>query len=158
MNPFFILRKKTVTMKPPIPLLQLALWSALSLSPAWADPLALISPTEAQLPDAKAVTTRAITRGPGIKMVNPPEVNAASFALKIALEPRGGAKIDPHSLRLEYMKEPAVDLTPRVSAGIKPDHIDLPQVSVPKGVHHLRVSVKDSEGRATSTVLSLTAK
>ncbi len=131
---------------------------ALATSLTWADPVALISPSEAQLPDAKAVTTRAITRGPGVKMLNAAEVNASAFALKIALEPRGGAKIDPHSLRLEYMKEPAVDLTPRVTAGIKPDQIDLPQVSVPKGVHHLRVSVKDTEGRATTTVLSLTAK
>lgn len=139
-------------------LLSLLLASTLATPVAWADPLALISPTEAQLPDAKAVTTRAITRGPGIKMVSAPEVNAASFALKIALEPRGGAKIDPHSLRVEYLKEPAVDLTPRLTAGIKPDQIDLPQVSVPKGVHHLRVSVKDSEGRATTTVLSLNAK
>ena len=145
-------------MKHFISLLPLALWSALSLSPAWADPLTLISPHEAQLPDAKAVTTRAITRGPGIKMVTAPEVHAASFALKIALEPRGGAKIDPQSLRLEYLKEPAVDLTQRVSAGLKADQIDLPQVSVPKGVHHLRVSVKDTEGRSTTTVLSLTAK
>jgi hypothetical protein len=45
-----------------------------------------------------------------------------------------------------------------LTAGIKPDQIDLPQVSVPKGVHHLRVSVKDSEGRSTTTVLSLNAK
>jgi hypothetical protein len=132
--------------------------STLTASLVWADPVTLISPNEAQLPDAKAVTTRAITRGPGIKMLSAPEVNAASFALKIALEPRGGAKIDPHSLRVEYLKEPAVDLTPRVSAGVKPDQIDLPQVSVPKGVHHLRVSVKDSEGRASTSVLSLNAK
>lgn len=145
-------------MKKRLTLISIVLASILAAPMAWADPLALISPTEAQLPDAKAVTTRAITRGPGIKMVNAPEVNAASFALKIALEPRGGAKIDPHSLRVEYLKEPAVDLTPRLTAGIKPDQIDLPQVSVPKGVHHLRVSVKDSEGRSTTTVLSLNAK
>ncbi len=145
-------------MKKPFSIRPLVLSLALVAPLCGAEPVTLISPTEAQLPDAKAVTTRAITRGPGVKMVNAPEVNAASFALKIALEPRGGAKIDPHSLRLEYLKEPAVDLTPRVSAGIKPDQIDLPQVSVPKGVHHLRVSVKDTDGRATTTVLSLTAK
>ena len=123
-----------------------------------AQQVALISANEAQLPDAKAVTTRAITRGPGIKLVSPAEVNAASFALKIAFEPRGGAKIDPQSVHVEYLKEPTVDLTSRVSAGLKSDHIELPQVSVPKGTHHLRISAKDTEGRSSATVLSLNAK
>ena len=137
---------------------RLALVLSLTAISAWADPLPLISASEAQLPDAKPVTTRAITRGPGIKLLSPNEVNAASFALKIALEPRGGAKIEPNSVRIEYLKEPAVDLTARASAGVKHDQIDLPQVSVPKGVHHIRVSVKDSEGRSTATVVSLNAK
>mgnify|MGYP003344437774 FL=1 len=51
-----------------------------------------------------------------------------------------------------------LDLTPRLSAGLKGDQIDLPQVSVPKGTHTLRVSAKDSEGRSTATVISLNAQ
>jgi hypothetical protein len=135
-----------------------ALIGAWTLSTAWAEPLALISNAEAQLPNAKPVTTRAITRGPGIKLVSPADVNAGSFSLKIAFEPRGGAKIDPQSVHVEYLKEPVVDLTPRLSAGLKGDQIDLPQVSVPKGTHTLRVSAKDSEGRSTATVISLNAQ
>ena len=59
---------------------------------------------------------------------------------------------------LEYLKEPSIDLTHRVSAGFKADAIELPQLSLPKGAHHFRVSVKDSEGRATTSTLSLNAK
>mgnify|MGYP003336105080 FL=1 len=139
-------------------LLMTSLICACALSSAWAEPLALISNAEAQLPNAKPVTTRAITRGPGIKLVSPTEVSAASFSLKIAFEPRGGAKIDPQSVHVEYLKEPVVDLTSRLVAGFKGDHIDLPQVSVPKGTHTLRVTAKDSEGRATATVISLNAQ
>ena len=61
---------------------------------AVAEPLALVSAAEAQLPNATMVSTRAITRGPGVKLLTPTEVSAPSFALKIALEPRGGATID----------------------------------------------------------------
>ena len=125
---------------------------------AVAEPLALVSAAEAQLPNATMVSTRAITRGPGVKLLTPTEVSAPSFALKIALEPRGGATIDTASIKLEYLKEPSIDLTQRVSAGIKADAIELPQLSLPKGAHHFRVSVKDSEGRATTSTLSLNAK
>ena len=118
----------------------------------------LITPNEAKLPDAKPATTRAITRGPAIKLLTPQEVSANSFNLKIALEARGGAKIDPHTLRVEYLKDPAVDLTNRVSAGLKGDAIDLSQVTVPQGQHTFKVSVADSEGRQTSQTISLTAK
>ena len=125
---------------------------------ALAEPLALVSPLEAQLPNATMISTRAITRGPGVKLLTPSEVSAQSFALKIALEPRGGSTIDTSSIKLEYLKEPAIDLTQRASAGFKGDAIDLPQLSLPKGTHHFRVSVKDSEGRSTSSTLSLNAK
>ena len=47
-------------MKKRLTLISIVLASTLAAPMAWADPLALISPTEAQLPDAKAVTTRAI--------------------------------------------------------------------------------------------------
>ena len=122
-----------------------------------ATPVALISPVEAQMPDAKVSTTRGITRGPGIRVLSPTDVKADSFALKIGLEPRGGAKVDPKSVRVEYLKEPAVDLTPRIQTAVKPDQIDLPSVQVPRGVHLLRVTVTDSEGRVSSSVVRLNA-
>ncbi|MBM3363499.1 MAG: hypothetical protein FJY42_12700 [Betaproteobacteria bacterium] len=122
-----------------------------------ATPVALISPVEAQMPDAKVSITRGITRGPGIRVLSPTDVKADSFALKIGLESRGGAKVDPKSVRVEYLKEPAVDLTPRIQTAVKPDQIDLPSVRVPRGVHLLRVTVTDSEGRVSSSVVRLNA-
>jgi hypothetical protein len=125
----------------------LALGLALATAPAVAaEPL--ISEEEARLPDAPGMaTTRGITRGPGIRLATPEEVSARGFALRLSLEPRGGARIDATSLRVSYMKQPAVDLTPRVKAGLAGNQIELPRVSVPPGNHPIRVSVRDSEGR-----------
>ena len=121
-------------------------------------PIPLITLTEAQMPDAKVSIARAITRGPGIRLASPAEVKAASFAMKIAFEPRGGTRIDPASVRLEYLKDPIVDLTARVASGFKGDELELTRLSVPRGTHHLRMSVKDSEGRANAVVFTLTAQ
>lgn len=150
------LQKGTGVTKHSIRLIQAILCGFLA-SGAHANPIALISPVEAQMPDAKVPITRAITRGPGIRVLSPTDVKADAFALKIGLEPRGGAKVDPKSVRVEYLKEPAVDLTARIQTAVKPDQIDLPSVRVPKGVHHLRVTVTDSEGRASSSVVRLNA-
>ena len=50
----------------------------------------LITDEEARAPSQPAPTTRAITRGPGVRLLTPTEVPARSFALKLAFEPRGG--------------------------------------------------------------------
>jgi hypothetical protein len=118
----------------------------------------LITDEEARAPSQPAPTTRAITRGPGVRLLTPTEVPARSFALKLAFEPRGGTAIDPQSLRVEYLKQPPVDLTPRVRAGLQGLAIELPQVTVPAGHHPLRVSIRDAEGREGSALIHLTAR
>lgn len=119
----------------------------------------LITNDEAKLPNATGmIATRGVTRGPAIKVVSPdPSAKDLKglFDLKIAFEPRGGAKIDPASVKLTYLKSPSVELADRVKAGIKPEGIEVSKVSVPPGEHQIRVTVKDDEGRQTSTVLSL---
>jgi hypothetical protein len=119
----------------------------------------LITNDEAKLPNATGmIATRGVTRGPAIKVVSPdPSAKDLKglFDLKIAFEPRGGAKIDPASVKLTYLKNPSVELADRVKAGIKPEGIEVSKVSVPPGEHQIRVTVKDDEGRQTSTVLSL---
>lgn len=119
----------------------------------------LITADEAKLPNATGLlASRGITRGPAVKIVSPdPSVKDLKglFDLKIAFEARGGAKIDPASVKLTYLKSPNVELTERVKAGIKAEGIDVSKVSVPPGEHQIRVTVKDDEGRQTSTVLSL---
>jgi hypothetical protein len=132
------------------------LWGATS---AYAQNVQLITPDEAKLPNATAqIPTRGITRGPGIKLVSPdPSAKAIKgpFDLKVAFEPRGGAKIDPAGTTITYMKNPPVDLTERVKAGIKPEGIDVGKAVVPPGEHQIRITVKDDEGRQTSQVISL---
>ena len=120
--------------------------------------LQLITPDEAKLPNAAQVTTRGITRGPGVKQVSPdPAAKGLKgpVDLKIAFEPRGGAKIDADSVTLTYLKTPDVDLTSRVKSGIKADGIDVSKASLPPGDHQIRVTVKDSEGRQTSQTVSI---
>lgn len=118
----------------------------------------LITDAEARLPDGKTTTTRAITRGPGIRFDSATDVPAKSFGFKVTLEPRGGAKLDPQSLKVEYLKDPIIDLTERVKVGLKGDTIDLPQTKVPVGTHPIRITVRDSEGRTGSQTISLSAK
>ena len=118
----------------------------------------LITEAESQTPNLQVPATRAITRGPGISLKTPTEVTAKSFPFKMVFEARGGAKIDPASIKLEYLKQPIVDLTARFKTGLNGNQLELPQASVPAGTHPIRVSVRDSEGREGNTIIHLSAK
>ena len=118
----------------------------------------LITEEEAKAPNLQVPATRAITRGPSISLETPLEVSAKSFAFKLAFEPRGGAKIDPYSIKFEYLKQPIIDLTARFKPGINGNTVELAQASVPVGSHSIRVWVRDSEGREAQTTLHLNAK
>ena len=119
----------------------------------------LITAAEAKLPNATSHgASRAITRGPGIKVVSPdPAMKSirTPFDFKIVFEPRGGAKIDPSSATITYLKNPAVDLTERLKSGIRPDGLHIHGATAPAGEHQIRISVKDNDGRQTSEVFSL---
>ena len=118
----------------------------------------LVTDAEARLPDANVPTTRAITRGPGVALNSAAEVAGKSFPLKIQFEPRGGAKLDPTSLKVEYLKTPAVDLTERLRPALKGDAIDLAQAALPPGAHRFRVSIKDQEGRSGNAIVEIKAR
>lgn len=131
----------------------------LTTGPLCAAPL--ITDKEAALPDAKGeLKTRGIARGPGIKIVSldPSSSVKGPFDLKINFESRGGNKIDPSSVRIIYLKSPAVDLTPRVKSGISETGIELPKAEVPAGEHALRITVKDAEGRESNSTISISAQ
>ena len=118
----------------------------------------LISAKEAALPPAAgALATRGISRGPTIKLASPEADTpvAAPFDFKVNFEPRGDAKIDPTSVKVVYMKSPFVDLTPRLKSAISASGIDFAKAEVPPGTHTIRVTVKDSEGRETNSVVNL---
>jgi len=118
----------------------------------------LISAKEAALPPAAgALATRGISRGPAIKLASPEADTpvTAPFDFKVNFEARGDAKIDPSSVKVVYMKSPFVDLTPRLKSAISANGIDFAKAEVPPGTHTIRVTVKDSEGRETNSVLNL---
>jgi hypothetical protein len=118
----------------------------------------LISAKEAALPPAAgALATRGISRGPAIKLASPEADTpvAAPFDFKVNFEARGDAKIDPTSVKVVYMKSPFVDLTPRLKSAISASGIDFVKADVPPGTHTIRVTVKDTEGRETNSVLNL---
>ncbi len=118
----------------------------------------LISAKEAALPPAAGtLATRGISRGPAVKLASPEADTpvVAPFDFKVSFEPRGDAKIDPGSVKVVYMKSPFVDLTPRLKSAISANGIDLAKADVPPGTHTIRVTVKDSEGRETNSVINL---
>ncbi|EKS38223.1 hypothetical protein [Afipia broomeae] len=118
----------------------------------------LISADEAKLPPpagAVAVATRGITRGPKIAYVATADPAKSPMRLQLKFESFGGSKIDTDSLKVTYIKNPAIDLTPRLKPFVKPDGIDMPDAELPAGDHVIRVDVKDSEGRTASTSFTL---
>jgi len=128
----------------------------LGSSSAFGQALQLITADEAKLPAAAAKPpSRAITRGPGVKLSSPENVSG-QFPLKVAFEPRGDSKIDVASVKVEYLKGNGVDLTERLKGGIKPAGIEIPTAAAPAGEHPIRVTVRDSEGRLGTAEFKLT--
>jgi hypothetical protein len=114
----------------------------------------LITEDEAKLPPPKgafATDRRGITRGPKIDFIPVSEPVHSPMHLQLKFESFGGAKIDPDSVKVTYLRTPNVDLTPRVRAFVQVTGIDMPDVQLPAGDHMLRVDIKDSDGRVGST-------
>jgi len=118
----------------------------------------LISAKEAALPAASGVlATRGISRGPSVKLTSPEADTPvlAPFNFKVNFEARGDSKIDLSSVKVTYMKSPFIDLTPRLKNAISINGIDFANADVPPGTHAIRISVKDSDGRETNSVLTI---
>jgi hypothetical protein len=121
----------------------------------------LITNEEAKLPDAiKATMTRraGVTRGPKILLMQPGPAGASVSSpvhFQIKFESFGGAKIDPASVSVNYLKDPPVDLTQRLQPAIGSAGIDVTAAEIPPGSHDLRVDVKDSDGRSGTGIFTL---
>jgi hypothetical protein len=114
----------------------------------------LITEAEARLPPPRgaiAADRRGITRGPKIELIAGTEPVRSPMHLQLKFESYGGAKIDPDSVKVTYMRTPNVDLTGRVKPFVQSAGIDIPDVELPLGDHMVRVDVKDSDGRVGST-------
>ena len=92
-------------------LTSMALGAGLLLMALETQAATLITESEAALPAAAGgVTMRGITRGPTVKLVNPAETKSP-FDLKVKFQAHGGAAIEPGSVKVVYLKSPAVDIT-----------------------------------------------
>ncbi len=121
--------------------------------------IVLIKEDEARLPAYEGkLEKRALTRGPGISVESPTSdanIVQSPFKLKVNFEPRGGAKINPESVKVTYLRNPTVDLTDRITTSVSEKGINLSGAEVPPGEHFIRVSVADSDGRKSSTDLRI---
>jgi hypothetical protein len=121
----------------------------------------LITQDEAKLPPAKgafAVDRRGVTRSPKVILVSGSEPVHSPMHFQLKFESFGGARVDPDSVKVTYLKNPNVDLTPRTKPFAQATGIDMPDAELPVGDHMLRVDVKDSDGRpgSVSFVLNVT--
>jgi|SRR5579872_680937 len=125
------------------------------VSPAHA--LTLISEDEARRPASTdlAVDMRGITRGPTVTVMSPAEAAPAKspVALKVRFEAHGGSAIDVASVKVTYLRKPAVDLTERLKPFITAAGIEVDQADVAAGRHLVRIELKDAQGRRTSSVI-----
>lgn len=103
----------------------------------------LIKESEEKLPPSLVTTpaTRAITRGPGIRVVSPEGAVLSPFPLRVVFEPRGGAKIDLSSVTMTYLRTPNVNLMDRVRGGLSEKGIDIVTAEAPPGEHQIRLTV-----------------
>ncbi len=117
-----------------------------------ADAFQLITPEEAALPAGQVPGLQlrgSPTRRPNVTVISPSSVGVLHSPLNFKLQFRafGGAVIDPNSVVLTYLKDPAVDITQRIAPFISADGINIPQAEVPPGNHQFWIELKDNDGR-----------
>lgn len=119
----------------------------------------LITAAEASQPSSVnvGITTRGLTRGPGIEQLSPnPSLGVASpLPLKIKFDIRNKVEIDPDSVKLTYLKANPIDLTDRIKKHITATGIEMDQADVPPGTHVLRLDIKDKQGRIGTAMIKL---
>lgn len=112
----------------------------------------LITPAEAALPQGRVPSFEvrgSPTRLPSVTVVSPAGLGAlySPIDLKLRFRAFGGAAIDPESVVVTYVKQPDIDITPRIRSFITANGIDISQAEVPPGVHQFWVQLKDTDGR-----------
>jgi hypothetical protein len=141
----------------PANLFRTAFLATLIAMPASAFGAALITPEEAALPAMKgavANSNRGITRGPKITVTDA-GATKSPVHLQVKFQPLGGSTIDLDGVKVIYLKQPNVDLTPRVKPFMQATGIDMPDAQLPAGDHLVRIDVKDSDGRVSTSTFVL---
>jgi hypothetical protein len=133
---------------------------AIVATPSAANAFQLVTKDEAALPAGKvpALELRGSpTRRPNIVIVSPPP-NAglihSPLDLKLHFQAFGGAEIDRDSIVITYLKQPAIDITQRITPFISASGIDVTQAEVPPGTHQFWIELKDKSGRVGATQFS----
>lgn len=85
--------------------------------------------------------------GPSIAVPNLEVTESRPFVLEVRLNARDGVAPDLATLRVECLKNPAVDLTPRLKPYITTEGVKIDRTTLPPGLHNFRVSVNDVRGR-----------
>jgi hypothetical protein len=130
-------------------------------APSDARAFVFITEQEAALPDAagaRQLDVRGVTRGPRILVVSPaPDAGAvrSPVDLQLRFETYGGAVLDPLSVKVTYLKTPAINLTPRIGSSITPSGIELHAAEAPPGTHYIRVEIRDNAGRVGAITFPL---
>jgi hypothetical protein len=109
------------------------------------------------LASSDGADNRAITRNPKIFLVSPAAAVASESLIHFEVEFQAfnGAQIEPRLVKVTYLTQSRIDLTPRVAAFIRSDGIDIPRAQAARGKHLIRIDVADTEGREASTQLVL---
>ncbi|MET4255718.1 hypothetical protein ABIC09_000646 [Bradyrhizobium sp. S3.12.5] len=118
----------------------------------------LITEEEAKLPPPKgAVATdrRGILRGPKVEFVSPSDSVSSPVHLVLKFESFGGARIDPDSVKVMFLRTPNVDLTARVKPFVEASGINIQDAELPAGEYMVRVDIKDSDGRPGTSIFTL---
>jgi hypothetical protein len=125
-----------------------------------ADAFQLITPEEAALPAGSVPGFQlrgSPTRRPNVTIISPPltaGVLHSPLNLKLQFRAFGGAAVDPNSVVVTYLKEPAIDITQRIMSFISADGINVSQADVPPGKHQFWIELKDNDGRIGGTEFS----
>jgi hypothetical protein len=129
------------------------LFAWLVMAGSQASAFQLVTSEEAALP-ARSVPMLELrgspTRRPIVVVVSPaPGAGLVHSPLDLKLEFRafGGSQIDPDSIVVTYLKDPAIDITQRITRFITTSGIVITQADVPPGKHEFWVQVKDKDGR-----------
>ncbi|MET4066401.1 hypothetical protein ABID58_001184 [Bradyrhizobium sp. S3.2.6] len=118
----------------------------------------LITEEEAKLPPPKgavAADRRGILRGPKVEFVSPSDSVSSPVHLVLKFESFGGARIDPDSVKVMFLRTPNVDLTARVKPFVEASGINIQDAELPAGEYMVRVDIKDSDGRPGTSIFTL---
>jgi len=133
----------------------LALIGMFAVAPG-ASAATLISAEEANLPPAAfPAASRGITRGPTLKLESPTGPVSSPFKLIVTFTPHGGAQIALASVKLTYLRNPAVDLTGRIKAFVTQEGLGITAAEVPTGKHELMLEVADTDARVVRLPITL---